>query len=128
MAEEDLTQQVEQKVEAQPEDGSERRKSVRRLLRTTATVILNESQTFEVRTIDVSLHGMAIVAPANPKVGVIFYIRLKVPSKAKGAENFEAKVKVVHSIYAGSESGFKIGLNFIKLKPEFASVIQKYIE
>jgi c-di-GMP-binding flagellar brake protein YcgR len=128
MAEEDLTQQVEQKLEASPEAGSERRKSVRRILRTTATVILNESQTFEVRTIDISVHGMAIVAPANPQVGVVFYIRFKVPSKTKKAENFEAKVKVVHSIYAGSESGFKIGLYFIKLKPEFASVIQQYIE
>jgi c-di-GMP-binding flagellar brake protein YcgR len=128
MAEEDLTQNLEQNTAEQPEAGVERRKSARRVLRTSAIVILSDSQTFEVRTVDVSTTGLAIVAPANPKVGVTFYIRFKVPTKANGAENFEAKVRVVHSIYAGTESGFKIGLSFIQLAPSFAAVIQKYLE
>ena len=128
MAEEDLNQSPEQNVELKSEEGSERRKSVRRVLRTTAVVILNESQTFEVRTVDVSINGMAIVAPANPKPGVVFYIRFKVPLKNKGYENFESKARVVHSIYSSSESGFKIGLNFIQLPQNFATLLEKFIE
>lgn len=127
MAEEDINQSAEQIVEPKPAEGIERRKNPRRVLRTTATVILNGTQTFQVRTIDISIGGMAIVAPANPKPGVTFTIRMTIPLGSKGTEAFEAKAKVMHSVYANAESGFKIGLSFIKLSESSAATVEKYL-
>lgn len=120
------TEATSEQPQVVAEDEAERRKFTRRALRVAATVTLSNAQTFQVRTLDIGLGGMAIVASANPKPGVTFNIRLSVPLGHE-AEAFEAKVRVVHSIFSSAESGFKIGLKFVQASQESIAVTTKYI-
>ena len=105
----------------------DRRKTERKSLRTRATVILGQTQAFEVRTLDVSAGGMAIVAQANPPPGVVLGIRFMFPLKPSGYAPFEARARVVHSVFSSAESGFKVGLSFIDLPSDAAATIAKYL-
>lgn len=106
---------------------AERRVTERKGLRTRATIILGQTQAFEVRTLDMSLGGMGIVAQANPRPGTLMAIRFMLPLKPSGYVPFEAKAKVAHSVYSASEQGFKIGLSFIDLAPDAAAAAQRYV-
>lgn len=106
---------------------SERRITERKTLRTRATIILGQTQAFEVRTLDMSVGGMGIVAQANPRPGTLMAIRFMLPLKPTGHVAFEAKAKVAHSVYSASEQGFKIGLSFIELSPEAAAAAARFV-
>ena len=105
----------------------ERRKTERKSLRTRATVILGQAQAFEVRTLDISAGGMGIVAQANPPPGVVLTVRFMFPLKPSGYAPFEARARVVHSVFSSVESGFKVGLSFIDLPAGAAATISKYL-
>jgi c-di-GMP-binding flagellar brake protein YcgR len=105
----------------------ERRRAERKVLRTKALVILGNAQPFEVRTLDLSATGMSIVASANPKPGTVLNIRLSIPVRTGGNTPFEAKARVVHSVFSSAESGFKIGLSFTELSAVAASAILKFL-
>ena len=104
--------------------GAERRQEERRALRVAARVSLGPGQVFEVRTADVSSSGLGIVASANPKPGVTFKIEFVLPLRPSGTLNVEATVKVMHSVLARQEGGFKIGLQFLKLSEGAEAAIQ----
>jgi c-di-GMP-binding flagellar brake protein YcgR len=106
---------------------AERRVTDRKTLRTRATIILGQTQAFEVRTLDLSTGGMGIVAQANPRPGTLMGIRFMLPLKPGGYHPFEARAKVAHSVYSASEQGFKIGLSFIDLSPEAAAAAQRFV-
>jgi c-di-GMP-binding flagellar brake protein YcgR len=108
-------------------EGPERRKSERRGLRTTATILLGQTHSFEVRTVDISATGMGIVASANPKPGTVLDIRFSIPFPPNGQLPFESKARVVHSVFSSNESGFKIGLTFIDLPPNSAAAALRYV-
>jgi len=105
----------------------ERRKTERKSLRTSATVILGQAQAFEVRALDLSIGGMAIVAQANPKPGMVLAIRFMLPLKPVGYTLFEAQARVVHSVFSSAESGFKVGLSFIGLSAEASAAVRAYL-
>jgi len=105
----------------------ERRKTERKALRARATVILGQTQGFEVRTLDVSVGGMAIVAQANPPPGVVLSIRFMMPLKPSGYAPFEARARVVHSVFSSAESGFKVGLSFIDLPADAVAAVNRYL-
>ena len=111
-----------------PDPSAELRRHDRRLLRTTATVVLAGTQTFEVRTLDISEGGAAIVAAANPKSGTVFQIRMAIPRKAKDSIPIEAEVQVMHSIFVNSEQGFRIGLRFVRIEPAAAAAITQFLK
>ena len=106
---------------------TERRVTERKTLRTRATLVLGQTQAFDVRTLDVCTGGMAIVAQANPRPGTVMAIRFMLPLKPGGYQPFEARAKVAHSIYSASEHGFKIGLTFIDLSAEAAAASQRFL-
>jgi len=110
-----------------PKAVGERRRQARRSLKGAARVMLPTGQAFEVRTTDISVEGIGIVAAANPRSGTTFTIQVTLPTRPTGATTFEAKAKVVHSILAGEEDGFKIGLTFSDITPEIEAAIQKYV-
>lgn len=107
--------------------GADRRITERRLLRTNATVILGASHAFTVRTIDVSTGGMGIVAQANPRPGTMLAIRFVLPLRPTGQMQFEAKARVVHSVFSSSEAGFKVGLSFVDLTPDAAAGVASFL-
>lgn len=107
---------------------AERRTAERKGLRTRATILLGQTQAFEVRTLDLAAGGMGIVAQANPRPGTLMMIRFQLPIKPVGYTPVEARAKVVHSVYSASEQGFKIGLAFIELRPDVAAAVQRYVQ
>jgi c-di-GMP-binding flagellar brake protein YcgR len=107
--------------------GEERRTAERKGLRVKATVILGQAQAFEVRTLDLSATGMGIVAQANPKPGMILVVRFLIPLRPSGYSPFEAKARVVHSVFSSAESGFKVGLSFTELSPASAAAALRFL-
>lgn len=105
----------------------ERRVTERKPLRIRATVVLGQTQSFEVRTLDLSVGGMGIVAQANPRPGTHMGIRFMLPLKPGGYVPFEARAKVIHSVYSASEQGFKIGLVFLALNEGAAASLQRFV-
>ena len=110
------------------QDKSDKRTHERVTLRTQATVLLSDSKTIKVRTLDIALGGMAIVADGNPTPGVTFNIRLARPLRSDTPSPFEAKVRVAHSVLSGKEGGFKIGLQFIELSDTAKFVLEQFLE
>lgn len=108
--------------------GFERRQHERRYLRTVATVVLGPVQTFEVRTVDISAGGMAVVAAANPQPGTTFTIRVPLSFPHEGVVVVETRAQVMHSVLASDEQGFKIGLRFVSLEAAAASTILRYLK
>lgn len=86
-------------------------------------VVLPGNQRFAVRTLDISPGGLAIVASANPRPGTTCAVALALPVKPRGAVPLELRAKVVHSVFASSEGGFKIGLSFTELPANAAQAI-----
>lgn len=111
----------------QTEDGADRRQTERRPLRTSATLLLPGGQTFTVQTLDISLGGIGILAPANPRPGTRLSIRVSLPARPAGLYVFDAGVEVAHSILGRDEGAFKVGLRFVSLDSRGQSAIRHFI-
>jgi c-di-GMP-binding flagellar brake protein YcgR len=109
------------------ESGAERRLAARKIIRTRATVVLSGKFTFEVRTLDISVGGMCIVAAANPIPGTPMQISCQIPVTGMGPVQIEAHAKVMHSVFSGDEEGFKIGLSFTEISPQCKDAIAKFV-
>jgi len=99
----------------------------RRSLRVSATVTVSPTQSFEVRTMDISSGGMAICAPANPRIGTQFDISFQIPANPSGFSQVQVRVRVAYSVLSRDQDGFKIGLQFVRLSPDAATAIGRYI-
>lgn len=99
----------------------------RRSLRVSATVMVSPTQSFEVRTMDISSGGMAICAAANPRTGTQFDISFQIPNKTQGSTPVQVRVRVAYSVLSRDQDGFKIGLQFVHLSPDSATTIGRYI-
>jgi c-di-GMP-binding flagellar brake protein YcgR len=86
--------------------GAERRVEERRPYRSTATVIAGGRE-FQIRTLDISLSGMCIVAAINPQPNLRFRLRMRLDRQPQGAVTLETDVQVVHSVLARQESGLR---------------------
>jgi c-di-GMP-binding flagellar brake protein YcgR len=113
---------------SEPLAGQDRRQQERRALRGAATVVLSPTQAFEVRTVDVSLGGMAIIALANPRPGTAFSIRFNLPAKSGAAVAIETRALVLHSVLASDGQGFKIGLRFVGPSDATSREIRRYLD
>jgi len=89
--------------------------------------MLSTGHIFEVRTTDISVEGLGIVASANPRNGTSFKIQVALPTRPKGTMTFEASVRVVDSILAADQDGFRIGLMFISIAPEIEAAIREFV-
>lgn len=104
---------------------SERRGSLRKSLRTIATVHV-AGQTVRVRTMDISVGGMAIVAAVNPPPGMTFELEFDLLIGSR-VVTIRAKAQVMHSVLSSAESGFRIGLSFLSIDPASVSAIEQYL-
>ncbi|NUZ05389.1 PilZ domain-containing protein [Piscinibacter koreensis] len=106
---------------------SERRKQERRTLRANAALRLSGATPVVVRTLDLSVGGMGVVAAINPPAGSRCTIGIASPAQPRGAIAVEIDAVVVHSIFSSRESGFKIGLQFGDLTQSAADAINRYL-
>lgn len=100
--------------ESETGSGIERRRAVRKMIRTRVTLTQGENQ-FSVQSFDVSIGGIGLILPINPPYGLIVSLRFVIPKKPRGTALVEATGKVVHSIFSADEDGFKVGVNFTSL-------------
>jgi c-di-GMP-binding flagellar brake protein YcgR len=105
---------------------AERRVDERRPYRTTATVIAGNNE-FQVRTLDLSLSGLCIVAAINPQPNLRFRLRMRFDRQPGAAVILESEVQVVHSVLARQESGFRIGLRFIKPSDQLLKAVNNFL-
>lgn len=110
------------------DDHTERREAPRRPLRRPAWFLFPGGQRLEVRTLDISAGGLAVVAPANPPVGMACTIRLTIPTRNGSAEVIEPRVKVMQSLWSTADEGFKVGLRFQELSSAHARLIRDYLD
>lgn len=117
------------KVETSQEVATrERRRHERRLLRAKAFLLIPGQEQHLVRTLDVSISGMAIVSPINTQQGVVVTVRFLLPAKFHGHTPISSPAIVTHCVYSGGEDGFKTGLMFKDLPSQIASLIDGYVK
>ena len=110
-----------------PAAGADRRVHTRRVLQTAATLRIPGGKTVEVRTLDISAGGMAILVPSGPPTGATFTVCTALPMKAKPHAPIEVRAQVMHSVYSGALGGFKVGLRFIDLGDDTLATIEAFL-
>lgn len=91
-------------------------------------MLLPGNQEVAARSLDISSTGMAIVAPANPPVGMACGIRLMLPLRDAKVVQIEPRVKVMQSLWSASDNGFKVGLRFQALTPEQTRALRDFLD
>lgn len=114
------------------QNGSERRQFERRVLHVPAQLHLNAggnttARPMSVRTVDISLGGMAVVAPVNLREGVLLEIHFTMVLRRQPSVDLKLKVEVMHSILARDVDGFKVGLRFVALDDWASQAIHHFV-
>lgn len=103
----------------------DRRQEARKPLRTPATVRAG-GKAFQVRTLDVSVSGVAIVAAVNPPVGMPLEVEFLVPGRS-GVTRICLRGQVMHSVLCGAENGFRVGVGFNAPDEASRRAIEAYV-
>lgn len=106
---------------------SDRRTAERRTFRTKAVAVINENQVFQVRTLNLSVRGIAVVSHRNIPIGTVISLRFIVPMKVGDSTSIQVQAIVVHSVFSNELDEFNIGLAFIDLSPTDAAAIGSFL-
>ncbi len=107
---------------------ADRREHERKPLRTEAHLLPPGLAPFPVRLIDISEGGLRISCSVNPPLLSVSVIRLALPNPQRtGMVMVEVRVQILNSIYARTESGFRVGLKFLDLPAATRSSISAYL-
>ncbi|MCZ8236112.1 MAG: PilZ domain-containing protein [Inhella sp.] len=110
-----------------PISSKDQRKDRRRLLKTTANVVVAGHAPLAVRTIDISRGGLGFVAAANPPANLVMTVRLTLPMPGARWVPIEVTGKVVYSVLSGRHDGFSIGLAFTSASTQTIEAIDAYV-
>lgn len=105
----------------------DRRQHERRSLRGAAQLALPGRAVMAVRMLHLSAGGMGIVGPSNLPARTTGLLRMSIPKKTVGSDTFDVDIKVTHSVYGGSEDGFKIGLEFVNMPAAMVTAVSAYL-
>lgn len=103
----------------------DQRQNERKIIRTRALLRMDGIDQFLVRTMDISTSGMGIACPHPLQSGQTGQIAFEMFFNGKNYQ-VATRIKVMYCIY-NSQDGFKVGLQFINLEMNNASVISKYM-
>lgn len=92
---------------------SDRRAHDRHPFRTAAQLVLADGRELPARTLDLGKGGAGVVADLNLAVGTAMKVRMRLPARPSGSTSFECRATVANCTLAGSDGGFRIGLEFI---------------
>lgn len=108
--------------------GTERRAHERKPLRVQAHLLPPEQPPFAVRLIDISEGGLRIACSVNPPLMSVSIIRTALPSADRlSFSTLEVRVQVMNSIYARTEDGFRVGLQFLTLSSANQALIAEFL-
>jgi hypothetical protein len=105
----------------------EQRQGDRKMFRTFAQLTLPNGAQLTVRTYDVGLDGISIIAPVNLKLKSGCEIVFKVPIAGRGSDGIHAAASVAHSILSRRQDGFMIGLDFRSIQERDLAFIRAYV-
>ena len=108
----------------------EQRAHDRRPLRTQVELLLPGRPPLAMRTTDISLSGIGLLASANPPMGLRVGLRLKLanPRSASAPPTlFELQAVVRHSVFSSSEGAYRIGMQFVQPSDKLLVTIGNYI-
>ena len=108
---------------------SDRRLHLRKPLRVNAQLLLAGHPAQIVRTANITLGGMSILALVNLPLRAHCSLLFALPRKGGAAKNIQVEASVLHGIFSDNEGGFiKIGLQFKTLSAEAAQAIQAFLK
>jgi len=99
---------------------------VRKALRRPASVVLPGGVERQVRSWDLGIDGMSVVAPKPIPPGTRCMVNLELPG-ADGDQRLAIAAKTVYCSLMGSE-GVKVGMVFTGLDAEVERAIQRFLE
>ncbi len=108
----------------------EQRAHDRRPLRTQVELLLPGRPPLAMRTTDISLSGIGLLASANPPMGLRVGLRLRLPnprSPSGPPTVFELQAVVRHSVFSNSEGAYRIGMQFQQPSDKLLVAIGNYI-
>jgi len=111
-----------------PATGRERRQHERRILRTLAQLVFKDHAPVTVRTLDISTGGLGFVTDANPPLGLVLQLKLRIPRRPEGFDEHLVSGQVTHCAYCRQEGGFKVGLAFVQPSASFQSCVQAFMK
>ena len=114
-------------IDRPPLTTDDRRKHSRRALRVPAKISLRGGQILDVRTFDISVGGLAIIAAAAPRPATAFRVAFALPREPKAEILIEAEAEVLHSFYSNAERAHIVGLRFTQVAPQAASAITIFV-
>lgn len=103
------------------------RRADRKMFRTLAQLTLPNGTQLAVRTHDVGLDGISVVAPVNLKLKSGCEIVFRVPIAGRSSDAIHASAGVVHSILSRRQDGFMIGLDFRGIQARELALIRAYV-
>lgn len=106
---------------------ADQRQHRRRMLQTTAVMMVVGQAPLEVRTTDISLGGLGLVMLANPPANLGVRVRLALPMPSAQLLGVELNGRVVHSVLSRRYGGFAVGLALLSPSPEALRAIKAYL-
>lgn len=97
--------------------GNDRRAHDRHPFRVRVVLAFADGRQVPGRALDLGAGGAGVICDLNVPVGVKLALRMKLPARPSGSAAFESLATVAHCSLAGSEGGFRLGLQFDALSP-----------
>lgn len=91
--------------------------------------MLSDGGVHYVWTYDISLGGMQLLSDYNADVGAVLRVFFSVlDTQTDAYVRLMARVRVVHSVYDGSERCFRIGVEFVDFDGDGRAVYNRYLD
>lgn len=107
--------------------GPDRRRENRKVFRGPAQLLLPNREVQRVRTLDISLGGIGIVASSNLPKDAVCEIKFRAPLLGNRVEMLVARGRIAYSILSGKENGFLVGLQFTDIPPGTQALIRRFV-
>ena len=93
-------------------DEPQRRDQERKQLRGNGRIFLTSSAAIEVRMVDISPRGAAVVSSANLPVGSTSTLHFSMPDRDGRREWFQAGATILAVVFSAEADGFRLSLRF----------------
>lgn len=93
---------------------TEKRSHERRPMRTPVELLLPGRPALAMRSTDISVGGIGLMASASAPIGLELTLRIALPLGRAGTQAFEVRARVQHSVFSSRDDGFRIGMVFLK--------------
>lgn len=105
-----------------------RREHPRKLVQCRAKLLVAGLDQQIVHVFNMGQGGLGVIASARFAVGTACVVRLAIPNLPNARTSHELHDKVVYCAPTHNEGRFRLGLQFVRLNPLAARVIQRFVQ